>query len=73
MDIQELNEFIGRYLKYYKTKSAIMLKGEWGIGKSFYIQNYLIPYITDKVKRYSCISIRNKFLYECCVHSDNLI
>lgn len=57
MDIQELNEFIGRYLKCYKPKGAIMLKGEWGIGKSYYIQNHLIPYITSEVEGYSCVSI----------------
>lgn len=36
-------EFIENYLINDKTKSAIMLVGGWGTGKSFYIQNVLKP------------------------------
>lgn len=41
-------EFIENYLINDKTKSAIMLIGGWGTGKSFYIQNVLKPYLEDK-------------------------
>ena len=42
--------FIENYLTNYKTKSAIMLTGGWGTGKSFYIQNVLKPYLEGKQK-----------------------
>lgn len=38
-------EFIENYLINDKTKSAVMLVGGWGTGKSFYIQNVLKPYL----------------------------
>lgn len=41
-------EFIENYLMNDKTKSAIMLIGGWGTGKSYYIQNVLKPYLDDK-------------------------
>ena len=41
-------EFIENYLMNDKTKSAIMLVGGWGTGKSFYIQNVLKPYLEGK-------------------------
>ena len=40
-------EFIENYLINDKTKSAIMLIGGWGTGKSFYIQNVLKPYLEE--------------------------
>ena len=47
--------FIENYLTNYKTKSAIMLTGGWGTGKSFYIQNVLKPYLEGKQK--DCIIV----------------
>ncbi len=41
-------EFIENYLINDKTKSAIMLTGDWGTGKSYYIQNVLKPYLESK-------------------------
>lgn len=41
MTYQELNQYILHYLTEDKTKSAIMLTGPWGTGKSYYIQNEL--------------------------------
>ncbi len=43
-------EFIENYLINDKTKSAIMLIGGWGTGKSFYIQNVLKPCLEEKQK-----------------------
>ena len=50
------NEFIENYLINDKTKSAIMLIGGWGTGKSYYIQNVLKPYLNDKRAK-SCIIV----------------
>lgn len=37
MDFEQLNNTIKNYLDNDKTNSAIMLTGEWGSGKSYYI------------------------------------
>ena len=47
--------FIENYLTNDKTNSAIMLTGDWGTGKSFYIQNVLKPYLEGKQK--DCIVV----------------
>ena len=41
MDTEELTAYIKNYLENDKTRSAIMLTGAWGCGKSYYIQNVL--------------------------------
>lgn len=41
----DLNQFILHYLTKDKTHSAIMLTGSWGTGKSYYIQNVLVPFL----------------------------
>ena len=56
MKNEELNEFIKRYLEKDKSKSAIMLTGEWGIGKSHYIQNELIPFLKIDGKN-RCVTV----------------
>lgn len=43
----ELNHFILHYLKEDRTNSAIMLTAPWGTGKSYYIQNELIPFLEN--------------------------
>ena len=45
MNDREYNLYIENYLKNDKTKSAIMLTASWGMGKSYYIQNCLVPYL----------------------------
>ncbi len=58
MNYQELNEYIKNYLENDKSKSAIMLNGPWGIGKSYYINECLIKYLSeDEKNKYSCIVI----------------
>lgn len=44
----ELNNYILHYLEKDQTKSAIMLSAPWGTGKSYYIQNVLIPFVKQK-------------------------
>lgn len=48
MNNEELNKYIKHYLEKDQSKSAIMLTGAWGIGKSYYIQNELIPFLQEK-------------------------
>ena len=48
MTYQELNQYILHYLREDKTKSAIMLTGPWGTGKSYYIQNELNRFLRKK-------------------------
>lgn len=47
MTHEELNHYILHYLKEDKTNSAIMLTAPWGTGKSYYIQNELIPFLDN--------------------------
>lgn len=62
MTNDSLNRYIYHYLTSDKTNSAIMLTGKWGTGKSYYIQNELIPYIksntvTEKAKQCIVVSL----------------
>lgn len=55
MNYNELNVFIERYAKQYKTQTAVLLTGEWGSGKSYYINNELRPYL--KEKKIKCVVV----------------
>ena len=43
-----LRNSIERYVKADILKSAIMLSGPWGVGKSYFINNDLKPYLKEK-------------------------
>lgn len=45
MTNDELNTYIKHYIEKDKTGRAVMLTGAWGVGKSFYIKNCLIPFL----------------------------
>ncbi len=45
MNTEGLNQYIYNYIKEDKSKQAIMLNGEWGIGKSYYIKEELVNYL----------------------------
>ena len=45
MTNDKLNSYIKHYIEKDKTGRAIMLTGTWGIGKSYYIKNDLIPFL----------------------------
>ena len=47
MKKSNLNEFILHYVNNDKTNTAILLNGCWGVGKSYYIKNELIPYLNE--------------------------
>lgn len=58
MNTEELTSYIKNYLENDKTRSAIMLTGAWGCGKSYYIQNTLAPaLIKDSVNRCIVVSL----------------
>lgn len=48
MNYDELNKFILNYIENDKTGRAIMLTGEWGSGKSYYIRHTLVPFLKIK-------------------------
>lgn len=48
MTTKKLTEYIKNYLENDKTRSAIMLTGAWGCGKSYYIQNILTNTLNTK-------------------------
>lgn len=58
MTNDELNQYILHYLTEDKTNSAIMLTGDWGTGKSYYIQNSLRPYLEKEENgKHQCIVV----------------
>lgn len=56
MNDLELNNFIKNYIDNDKTKEAIMISAPWGTGKSYYIENSLIPFLT-KDNEFMCIVV----------------
>ena len=58
MTNDELNQYILHYLTEDKTNTAIMLTGDWGTGKSHYIQNTLKPYLEKEENgNHQCIVV----------------
>lgn len=56
MTNSELNKYIKHYLEEDKTKSAIMLTGPWGSGKSYYINHELVPFLIKDGKN-QCVVV----------------
>lgn len=48
MTTKELNDYIFNYSMNDKTRTAIMLTGDWGSGKSYYIEHELVPFLKNK-------------------------
>lgn len=58
MTNQQIKEYILHYIQKNKTRSAIMLSGEWGTGKSHFIENELIPFLSHKEQgSHKCVCI----------------
>lgn len=58
MTYNEMNNFMLNYLENDITGRAIMLSGEWGSGKSYYVKNTLKPFIEEKVNdKYKCVIV----------------
>lgn len=58
--MNEVNEAIDGYLKKLGTNFALLISGEWGAGKTYYIQHTLKSYIQNEQgdrKKYSVIYI----------------
>ncbi len=56
MTAAELNSYIKHYLDEDKTNTAIMLTGEWGSGKTYYIEKALAPFLQEE-KKHRCVVI----------------
>ena len=50
MDTQEYNKLIQNYISGQHNSRALLIDGEWGCGKSYFVKNSLIPYLkTEKI------------------------
>ncbi|HQM02234.1 MAG TPA: P-loop NTPase fold protein [Ruminococcus flavefaciens] len=58
MTYDEMNNYILDYLENDKTGRAIMLSGDWGCGKSYYVKEKLKSFIEDKQNgNYRCVIV----------------
>lgn len=58
MTYDEMNSFILNYLKNDITGRAVMLSGEWGSGKSYYVKTKLKSFLEDKDNgKYKCVIV----------------
>lgn len=57
MNEKEISEYLINYIKKDKTRSAVMLTGPWGSGKSYYIQNQLVHELENNNKDIVCVSL----------------
>lgn len=55
MTYDELNTYIKNYIANDKTGTAMMLTAPWGFGKSYYIQNILMPFLNKS--GYKCVIV----------------
>ncbi len=61
MNTKELIDYIKHYICENKTKTAIMLTGDWGSGKSYFIQNELLPKLDKNYAVVSLYGLNNLF------------
>lgn len=54
---KQRNEYILNYLENDKTNTALLMKGSWGIGKTYYIKESLIPFLKSKGKKVVLVSL----------------
>lgn len=54
---KQRNEYILNYLENDKTNTALLMKGSWGIGKTYYIKESLIPFLENKGKKVVFVSL----------------
>ena len=45
--MEELNQIVRNYLEAQNTDYAIMINGDWGSGKSYYIKHDFCKVVTD--------------------------
>ncbi|MBQ8117011.1 MAG: hypothetical protein IJ147_02965 [Lachnospiraceae bacterium] len=65
MTYDELNDFMLNYIENDISGRAIMLTGEWGVGKSYYVKNTLQPFLeSHKGGNYKCAVVSLYGLFE---------
>lgn len=58
MTYDKLNDYILNYIEKDKTGRAIMLTGDWGSGKSYYLKNTLKPFLESKDNgKHKCVFV----------------
>lgn len=57
MKSNELTKYILNYIVKAKTNYAIMMNGEWGVGKSYYINHHLVEELKKENKECVIISL----------------
>lgn len=60
---EEIIELIKEYLKNSNTDNAILIDGEWGSGKTFFVKNKIIKDLTGLEKEYQGKEKKIKFIY----------
>lgn len=58
MDNSKLNKTILSYAISKNYEGAIMLTAEWGVGKSYYLRNELIPFLESNGIKTLVVSLR---------------
>ena len=66
MSYDEMNKFVINYLENDISGRAIMLTGDWGAGKSYYVKNCLKPFLEEE-SNHRCIIVS---LYGLCDTSE---
>ncbi len=57
LSMEEITNIIYNYIQNYRINQAILLNGEWGCGKTFFIKNKLIPYLLEQNNQVLSISL----------------
>jgi len=57
LSMEEITNIIYNYIQNYRINQAILLNGEWGCGKTFFIKNKLIPYLLEQDNQVLSISL----------------
>lgn len=53
--MKEITEIVKKYIETPNTYGAIMITSDWGTGKSYYLNNALIPFIKSNIKYNSIV------------------
>lgn len=60
LNLEQIQQVIMQYVVNPKSELAILINGEWGIGKTYYIDNIIIPHIknnTDPKQKKNVIKV----------------
>lgn len=60
LNLEQIQQVIMQYVVNPKSELAILINGEWGIGKTYYIDNIIIPHIknnTDSKQKKNVIKV----------------